>query len=304
MIKADLLTHMVGEFPELQGAMGRIYAEHQGEDGEIARSIEEHYYPKGTEGPLPESDLGSIMALADKLDSLVAFFSVGITPTGNLDPFGLRRQTIGSIRIIIEKAYHISLPEVFERGYLALTTAEGKGPLETMRETLSEFVATRFKFLLMEEGRNQEFVNAVLSYAAMDIYDGYLRLRALETQRSIEDFTRLMVGFKRVYNITKSLKGDDGVLPALFEYQEERDLYELIETRKDVYLKEIEARRYDEAIGVLVGFKETIDRYFDKVFVMVDDDTKKKNRLSLLARIKDMFLAFGDFSKIRVEELS
>ncbi len=304
MIKADLLTHMVGEFPELQGAMGRIYAEHQGEDGEIARSIEEHYYPKGTEGPLPESDLGSIMALADKLDSLVAFFSVGITPTGNLDPFGLRRQAIGSIRIIIEKAYHISLPEVFERGYLALTTAEGKVPLETMRETLSEFVATRFKFLLMEEGRNQEFVNAVLPYAAMDIYDGYLRLRALETQRSIEDFTRLMVGFKRVYNITKSLKGDDGVLPALFEYQEERDLYELIETRKGVYLKEIEARRYDEAIGVLVGFKETIDRYFEKVFVMVDDDGVKKNRLSLLARIKDMFLAFGDFSKIRVEELS
>jgi len=304
MIKADLLTHMVGEFPELQGTMGRIYAEAQGEDSQIARSIEEHYYPKGTEGALPESDLGSIMALADKLDSLVAFFSVGITPTGNLDPFGLRRQAIGSIRIVIDKAFHISLPEVFERGYRALTTVEGKVPFDTMRESLSEFVATRIKFLLMEEGHNQEFVNAVLPYASVDIYDGFLRLRALEMQKSIEDFTRLMVGFKRVYNITKTLKGGGEVLPALFEHEEERDLCELHEARKDAYLRQMEARRYEEALGVLVGFKETIDRYFDKVFVMVDDETVKKNRLSLLSRIKEMFLLFGDFSKIRVEELS
>ena len=128
LIKADLLTHMVGEFPELQGIMGRIYAEHQGEDPEIARAIEEHYCPIGTDGELPESALGSVMALADKFDSLIAFFSVGITPTGNLDPFALRRQAIGSIRTIIGKGYHIPLQKVFRRG-LPGTSGTGQGGL-------------------------------------------------------------------------------------------------------------------------------------------------------------------------------
>ena len=107
---------MVGEFPELQGAMGRIYAEHQGEDREVARSIEEHYYPVGTDGTLPESTLGAVMALADKMDSLIAFFSVAITPTGNLDPFALRRQAIGCIKIVIDKGFHIPLPALIEKG--------------------------------------------------------------------------------------------------------------------------------------------------------------------------------------------
>ena len=131
-MKADLLSHMVGEFPELQGTMGRIYAEHQGEEKDVAQSIEEHYRPAGTDAGLPESTLGAIMALADKLDSLIAFFSVGITPTGNLDPFALRRQAIGCIRIVIDKGLHISLEPLFETGYEALTTAEGRVAFDTL----------------------------------------------------------------------------------------------------------------------------------------------------------------------------
>jgi glycyl-tRNA synthetase beta chain len=304
LIKADLLAHMVGEFPELQGSMGRIYAEYQGEDGEVAQSIEEHYRPAGTDAALPESPLGAVMALADKLDSLIAFFSVAITPTGNLDPFALRRQAIGCIRIVIDKGFHVPLRPLFETGYDALTTAIDKVPFDTLVETLSEFIAARFKFLLMEEGHNQEFINAVQPFVACDIYDGFMRLRALETQESIEAFRRLMVGFKRVYNITKSVSGDGAIDPALFEHEEERELHALLEARKDVFFAHMDARQYPEAIGVLVGFKETIDKYFDKVFVMVDDERVKNNRLSLLARIKDMFLGYGDFSKIRVEELS
>lgn len=304
LIKADLLSHMVGEFPELQGIMGRIYAEHQGEETDVAQSIEEHYRPAGTDALLPESTLGAVMALADKFDSLIAFFSVAITPTGNLDPFALRRQAIGCIRIIIDKGLHIPLRPLFETGYRALVTAEGKTDADTLADTLAEFVAARFKFLLMEEGHNQEFINAVEPHVARDIYDGYMRLRALETQESIEDFRRLMVGFKRVYNITKSMSGDRHIDPSLFEHQEERDLHALLENRKDAFFTCMDGRAYPEAISVLVGFKETIDRYFDKVFVMVDDQKLKENRLSLLARIKDMFLEYGDFSKIRVEELS
>jgi glycyl-tRNA synthetase beta chain len=302
LIKADLLTHMVGEFPELQGAMGRIYAEYQGEDPEIALAIEEHYYPIGTDGKCAESDLGSVMALADKFDSLISFFSVAITPTGNLDPFALRRQAIGSIRTLVAKGYHVPLDQIFHTGYEALKT-EGKVPFETLSQTLSEFIGTRFKFLMMEEGHDQEFVNAVLPWVTEDVFDGYLRLRALETQASIEDFRRLMVGFKRVYNITKTITEERTVNPSFFEHQEERDLYELYETKRSPFLSHISNRRYDEAIGVLVGFKETVDRYFDKVFVMVDDESVRENRLVLLTKIRNMFLKYGDFSKIRAEEL-
>ncbi len=206
LIKADLLTHMVGEFPELQGTMGRIYAEYQGEDGEVSRSIEEHYYPSGTDGRLPGTPLGALMALGDKMDSLISFFSVGITPTGNLDPFAMRRQALGCIKIAIDRACHIDLGRLIEKGYDTLGSLAGKVPLETLKETLSEFIATRFKFLMAEEGHNQEFVGAVLPWVIIDIYDGYMRLRALETQSSIADFRRLMIGFKRVYNITKTLR--------------------------------------------------------------------------------------------------
>ncbi|MGD0231283.1 MAG: glycine--tRNA ligase subunit beta [Syntrophorhabdales bacterium] len=304
LMKADLLTHMVGEFPELQGTMGRIYAEYQGEEQEVARSIEEHYYPTGTDATLPQTALGSVMALADRMDSLIAFFSVAITPTGNLDPFALRRQAIGSIKIIIDKAYHVPQDKLIEKGYEALAPVAGRVPLDALRTSLSEFIATRFKFLMMEEGHNQEFVNAVLPHVSVDIHDAHLRLLALETQGSIEDFRRLMVGFKRVYNITKSLNSLPGPDPSLFEQKEERDLYKLFEASREPFGREVEDRRYAGAIAILVGFKETIDNYFDKVFVMVEDEGIKNNRLSLLTGIKDMFLRYGDFSKIRVEELT
>ena len=304
LIKADLLTHMVGEFPELQGTMGRIYAEYQGEARDVSRSIEEHYYPSGTDGRLPETALGALMALGDKMDSLISFFSVGITPTGNLDPFALRRQALGCIKIMIDRACHVPLPQLIEKGFEALGGIEGKVPFETLKETLSEFIATRFKFLMVEEGHNQEFVGAVLPYVVIDIYDGYMRLRALETQSSIEAFRRLMVGFKRVYNITKTLHDVLPPDPSRIAQLEEQALYDLYEAKKGEFLTRLQERRYPEAIGVLVGFKETIDNYFDKVFVMVEDEALRNNRLSLLTRIKDMFLQYGDFSRIRVEELN
>jgi glycyl-tRNA synthetase beta chain len=238
------------------------------------------------------------------MDSLISFFSVGITPTGNLDPFALRRQALGCIKIMIDRACHVPLPQLIEKGFEALGGIEGKVPFETLKETLSEFIATRFKFLMVEEGHNQEFVGAVLPYVIIDIYDGYMRLRALETQSSIEAFRRLMVGFKRVYNITKTLHDVLPPDPSRIAQLEEQALYDLYEAKKGEFLTRLQERRYPEAIGVLVGFKETIDNYFDKVFVMVEDEALRNNRLSLLTRIKDMFLQYGDFSRIRVEELN
>lgn len=303
LIKADLLTHMVGEFPELQGLMGTIYARAQHEPEEVTRSIEEHYLPVGVGGPLPQSDLGIVMALADKIDSLTAFFAVGITPTGNVDPFALRRQALGIIRIMIAREIHIPLNQLISAAYSALE-ASGKLPLETVQQTLVDFITTRFRFAMIEEGHNQEFVDSIIPVVAQDIYDGFVRMRALETQKSIEDFARLMIGFKRVFNITKQLADTSPVDTSLLVEQQEKDLFQLYTASHGLFVDAMKSRRYETGLSILVSFKETIDRYFDKVFVMADDERIRNNRLTLLTKIKEMFLTYGDFSKIRIEEIS
>jgi glycyl-tRNA synthetase beta chain len=301
MMKADLLTHMVGEFPELQGVMGRIYAGHQGEADDVARAIEEHYLPSGGNGSLPETPLGAIISIADKIDSLTAFFSVGITPTGNLDPYALRRQSLGIIKIAIDKKLHIPLEGLIETAYASGDNINKRLSLEETKISLVDFIVTRFKFSMIEEGRNQQFVESVLPFVAKDIYDGYVRLTTLETQKSIEDFKKLMIGFKRAFNITKLITEDREINASLLTEMQERMLFELYESNKEKFFNLISERKYDSALSILVGFKETIDSYFDKVFVMDKDEAIKDNRLALLKKIKDMFLMFGDFSKIHFE---
>ncbi|MDD5243645.1 MAG: glycine--tRNA ligase subunit beta, partial [Syntrophorhabdaceae bacterium] len=257
IMKTDLLTHMVGEFPELQGTMGRIYASIQGEDQDVAQAIEEHYLPTGGNGGLPATIPGSIAGIADKIDSLVSFFSVGITPTGNLDPFALRRQTLGIIKITIDKNFHIPLEDLIRTAYDSGNAIAKRLSFEETKASLTEFVTTRFKFAMIDENHNQDFVESVLPFVAQDIYDGYLRLLALETQKSIADFERLMVGFRRVYNITKQLSGEMVVDPKLFSLKEEDELYNLYGSKKDEFFSFMAGRRYDNALAILVSFKET-----------------------------------------------
>ena len=301
LMKTDLVTHMVGEFPELQGTMGRIYALIEGEQKEVAGAIEEHYLPTGGNGSLPVTATGSIAGIADKIDSVVSFFSVGITPTGNLDPYALRRQSLGIIKIIIDKKYNIALDALIERAYEAGNNIAKRLPPDETKASLTDFISTRFKFSMLEEERNQDFVESVLPFVAKDIYDGYMRLISLETQGSIEDFERLMVGFRRVFNITKQITEDMAIDPALLILNEEKELFGLYEEKKNIFFGLMEKRLYDEALACLVSFKETIDNFFDKVFVMDKDEAIKRNRLALLNHIKDMFLTFADFSKIRFE---
>lgn len=301
IVKADLLTHMVGEFPELQGTMGRIYAQVQGENPEVAVSIEEHYLPSSGNGALPKTQLGSIIAIADKIDSMVSFFSVGITPTGNLDPYALRRQTLGVIKIVIDKNLNIPLGELFQTAYESGKDIKKRLSFQDTKASLIDFVTARFKFSMIDEGHNQEFVESVLPLVGEDIYDGYLRLVALESQKSVEDFQKLLVGFKRAYNITKQVTEDYEVNPTLFKEEEEEALFGVYESKKELFFSAMGERRYDDAISILVSFKESIDRYFDKVFVMDKDENIKRNRLTLLKKIKNMFLTYADFSKIRIE---
>ncbi len=301
MIKADLMTHMVGEFPELQGVMGRIYARMQGEDDEVATAMEEHYLPTGGNANLPETALGTMIGIADKVDSIVSFFSVGISPTGNLDPFALRRQALGVIKILIDKKIRVPLEELVKTAYDSGESIKARHSFEETKAALTDFIATRFKFSMIEEGHNQEFVESVLTCVENDIYDGYVRLTTLEGQKSIEDFKKLMVGFKRAFNITKAITEDREVDAALFREPEEQTLFSLYEARKQDFFALMSEKKYEDALAILVGFKETIDNYFDKVFVMDKDEAIKNNRLALLKKIKDMFLTYGDFFKIRIE---
>ena len=301
VMKTDLVTHMVGEFPELQGTMGRIYAMIEGEDADVARAIEEHYLPTGGNGSLPQSMIGSIAGIADKTDSIVSFFSVGITPTGNLDPYALRRQSLGIIKTAIDRKLHIPLETLMEVAYSAGGQIAKRLPLNETKASITDFICIRFKFSMLEENHNQDFVESVLPCVANDIYDGYMRLVALETQRSIEDFERLMVGFRRVFNITKQITEDMAIDPALLVLNEEKELFDLYEAKKGAFFDLMGKRGYDDALAVLISFKETIDNFFDKVFVMDKDESVKHNRLALLANIKNMFLTFADFSKIRFE---
>jgi glycyl-tRNA synthetase beta chain len=301
LMKVDLLTHMVGELPELQGTMGRIYATLEGESDDVAQAIEEHYLPTGGDGNLPKTSAGAILSIADKVDSIVSFFSVNITPTGNLDPYALRRQSLGIIKIVIDKKFRVPLDDLLRAAYESGAKIAKRLTLEETKAAILDFIATRFKFSMLEEDHNQDYVESVLPCVARDICDGYERLIALETQESKEAFDRLMVGFRRVYNITKQIAGDPPVDPGLFVLTEEKDLFSLYESKHAEFFKLMEVCKYAEALSVLVSFKGSIDNYFDKVFVMDKDESIKNNRLAALTKIKNMFLTFADFSKIRIE---
>jgi glycyl-tRNA synthetase beta chain len=301
LMKTDLLTHMVGEFPELQGTMGRIYAIIEGENKEMAQAIEEHYLPTGGIGSLPQTLPGAILSIADKIDSIMSFFSVNITPTGNLDPYALRRQSLGIIKIFIDKKFRVPLDNLLKAAYENGAKITKRVAFEETKAAILDFIVTRFKFSMIEENHNQDYVESVLPCVARDIYDGYERLNALETQKSKEDFDRLMVGFRRVYNITKQIAGDPPVDPGLFVLTEEKDLFSLYEAKHAEFFKLMEECKYAQSLAVLVSFKESIDNYFDKVFVMDKDEAVKNNRLAALTKIKNMFLTFADFSKIRIE---
>lgn len=293
LMKADLLTHMVQEFPELQGKMGRIYAGLQGEEEEVAVAIEEHYLPSSKQEGIPKTTLGTILSIADKVDTLCAFFSGGILPSSDKDPYGLRRQAVGLIRILLESGLYVSLESLLDVGIEAVG-----GPREVKGELL-EFIKGRIRSYLLEEGKRRDLVDAILPYAQLDPYDGLKRLEALESMVPV--FGDVLVGFKRVYNMTKGLGRAEEVDERLFEFEEERALFHLLKEREGEYMKLLSERYFRSALLMLLEYKLPIDRFFEKVFVMVEDEAVRKNRLNLLQRVRDMFLALADFSKIEME---
>ncbi len=295
LCKADLVSGMVGEFPEVQGIMGREYALHDGEPADIANAIAEHYMPIQAGGDLPSSDIGAFVSIADKLDTLCGCFGVGLIPTGAADPYALRRATIGIISIILDKNYQISLKDLINSS-LDLLSDKLTRPIDEIRNDVVEFFRGRLVNLLANS-HTTDIVEAVVSAGFDDLTDCVNRVRTLDSFRQRDDFLPLSVAFKRVCNIVK-----DGVNqpinPDLFKEQAEKNLYQMLQETTTRAKEKIENNNYFEALGDIAALKPAVDDFFDSVMVMAEDQAVRTNRLALLTAINRLFGRIADFSRI------
>ena len=296
LCKADIVTEVVGEFPSLQGAMGRQYARLAGEDPQVAEALFSHYLPRHADDLLPEDAVGVLVGMADRLDTICGIFGVGLSPTGTADPYGLRRHALAVIRILRQHRLHLDLPDAvmasldLQKGHLTRT------PEETALEVM-DFFQTRLQHLLLAEGYNNETVAAVLATSGRDVVEAADKVKALEEIRQSPDFPTLAVAFKRVINISQGAEPGE-VNELLFEYPEEKVLTEAAVLMENEVEAALARRDYPGACRALARLKGPVDAFFDKVLVMAEDPQLKKNRLTLLARISQTFLKMADFSKI------
>jgi glycyl-tRNA synthetase beta chain len=295
LCKADLLTEVVGEFPELQGLMGRYYAEAQGEDEAVAHAIEDHYKPKGPDDLVPSDPVAIAVALADKIDTLVGFWAIDEKPTGSKDPYALRRAALGAIRIIVDNALRLPLLGLF-------ATAGGKDAAD--RDLLS-FFADRLKVQLREQGARHDLVDAVFALEGQDdLLMVVRRVEALGKFLDTEDGKNLLAGFKRANNIIRIEEKKDGRAydgapdATLYQQAEEKALATAVATAKHEAGEAVEREDFASAMRAMAKLRPSVDAFFDKVTVNADDKPTRENRLRLLNEIRAATRTVADFSKI------
>ncbi len=314
LCKADLVSQMVREkeFTHLQGTMGRLYASAQGEAAEAAAAIEEHYRPVGPEDPLPTTKLGRILSLADKLDTLAALFTAGHRPTGAKDPFGLRRAAIGVCRLLLEDEEGYFDVVALER--LVALAAEICGAPRGAEEEVEKFVLGRFEQVFLERGFRNDMVDAVV-FPAPEVAlpltsprDQLARLEALKKfYENRAEFIKLALAFKRPINIIrqafdKCFTVSRDVDEKLLREPEEVELWREFERVKEGVTAALVKKRYDDALARLAELRPAVDKFFDAVMVMTDDEKLRANRLALMRMLADLFLLFADFTRLRGEE--
>jgi glycyl-tRNA synthetase beta chain len=297
LCKADLVTGMVGEFPKLQGVVGREYARLSGEKPEVYEAIYEHYLPAFAGDRLPNSPVGDMVSIADKLDTMVGCFGVGLIPTGTADPFGLRRQALGIMRIILEKSYSLSLVQLIEESGRQLKEKMER-PFADVKKEVIEFFRVRYQNLLLDKGYPFDVVDAALSTSFDELMDVQHRIDALKVARVSQDFESVVIGFKRAMNILKGYSSRKEVNPSLFSEAAEKDLYQSFLRAKEKIELHLKQRAYESAILEMTQMRKPIDTFFDKVMVMVEDEKIRNNRLALLDGIGQLFLKIADFSKL------
>jgi glycyl-tRNA synthetase beta chain len=297
LMKGDLVSDMVGEFPELQGIMGRHYARHDGEPEAVAEAIEAHYHPRFAQDTLPQGPLGASVALADKLDTLVGIYGIGQVPTGDKDPFGLRRAALGVIRILMEQSLPLELPELLQKavdgfaaGVLSPTTVDD----------LTGFIMDRLRGALRERGFTPEEIESVVSQTPARLDQVLPRLEAVRRFSQLPEADSLSAANKRIRNILKKSESAHG--PAVQSEHladaAEHALYQAllrIEPEVDDHLSR---RNYQAALQSLATVRSEVDTFFDQVMVMAEDPVLRANRLALLWRMESLMNQVADISKL------
>ncbi|MBS0151185.1 MAG: glycine--tRNA ligase subunit beta [Nitrospira sp.] len=307
--KADLLTGIVGEFPELQGIMGGEYARHDGESTAVAQAIREQYLPKAIEGGLPETEAGQVLSLADRLDSIAAFFHVGLVPTGSEDPFALRRHATAIVRIILEQTLRLNLAELIDRATNLVAGDGFKGGTDSQQvgqRRITDFLFERVRhYVRLVHGLRDDVIESVLKPAhgpMIDLVDLVQKMRALEAVTTKPDFDPLIVGFKRAHRLVEKEQWTrEPVDAARFQHPAESALHQAAMGEHRQIEASIQAGAYDQALDALVRLKPLVDDFFAGVMVNTDDQAIRSNRLSLLKEVDDLFGSFADFSQIMVQ---
>lgn len=304
LCKCDLLTAMVNEFPDLQGVIGREYAARQGEDEDVAWAIDEHYMPRFAGDALPRSIVGQALGIADRVDTLCGIFSVGLVPTGDKDPFGLRRAALGLLRILIEQRRDVDLRKLIDEALVPLRDVEltpGATRLGNVGDEVFAFVSDRLRAYYLDQGVLADEYAAVAARHPTQPYDFERRLKALAAFRKLPQAESLSGANKRISNI---LRQSPGPIAATVDVsrlcdEAEKQLFDMV-TRLVADVEPMWRRcDYEPALLRLAQLREPVDMFFEKVMVKVDDVSLRNNRLALVKQVNDLFLRVADLSKLQ-----
>lgn len=296
--KCDLLTQMVGEFADLQGLMGYYYALNDGEDQEVALAINEQYQPRFAGDQVPQSSTGALLAIADKLDSMVGMFGIGQPPTGSKDPFALRRAAIGILRIMIEKDLPLDLRSCIVDSIATFGDLRLEDGLE---EQVFDFMLERFRSWYLDEGISSEEFQAVYELKPSKPLDFHRRIQAVHHFNSLPEASTLAAANKRVGNILSKEGGEkalDQIDEKLLQDEAERDLFAALNSKEEQVKPLFGDGQYTQGLQSLASLKEVVDVFFDEVLVMAEDETLRNNRLALLRRLHGLFLHTADISHL------
>jgi glycyl-tRNA synthetase len=295
LCKADLATEMVGEFPELQGVMGSIYAKDQGKPEEVFLAIDEHWMPRGEKAPLPKTATGVLLSLADKIDTLVGFFAIDLKPTSSSDPYALRRQAIGVVRILLEHKLSLPLSKLLQS---ALKIMPSDLQNASVVDEVLQFVQARAKGLLQDMGFAKDEIEACMAVRSDDFYDVLCRLQALKAFKAQAHFTKLLEVHKRC---SGQIAGKNGftVSQSLPQEPAEKSLYEIVQAKKAPYTAALGDKRYAAAFDLLADLQPALAELFDKVKILDDREEIRSNRLALLQEVAALFSQIADFQKIQ-----
>ncbi|MDE0088762.1 MAG: glycine--tRNA ligase subunit beta, partial [Candidatus Poribacteria bacterium] len=293
LCKADLTTHMVIEFPSLQGITGRYYAKNSDESEPVASAIAEHYQPLGADTPLPETEVGAILAIADKLDTIVGYFGIEERPTGSQDPYSLRRHALGTIRILQDRQLPISLDAVVQKA-ISLYEVELVGDTEI---SVLNFIRERMRVILQTQEYTPDLADAVLAVGGVDIVDILKRASALAEFRLTPNFEDIYNALNRVLRILPE-NAPETVDAVLLKDDAEKELNTHITDAEPDFEKSIQARAYPKLLQQLAELQPAIDKFFDDVLVMAEDAELRRNRLALLNRIAKHVYAVADLTKL------